>query len=232
MHPYSTDTDREMLLVYLGAITVVITILANPILNTVVEPFIRSHIPVDLGVSLTGSIFIMTFGITITIIFTGYNGFIWRYLSNWTEIEKIPDLGGIWIRVPSDNSPVEILSLETTDLSEGGPKMVIAQNWTDMEIGYVVDDDEYWRSDTAAVLVNKSPHPELVCTYQSESLNERESGTDRGTLRVRYIENDDYTRLIGRRYTESGSKDEKIEFIRKKSFSIPIEIQYESNGSS
>jgi hypothetical protein len=110
--------------------------------------------------------------------------------------------------------------------------MVIAQNWTEMEIGYVVDDDEYWRSDTAAVLADKSPHPELVCTYQSEYLTENKSGTDRGTLRVRLIRGEDYNRLIGRRYTESGSKDEKVEFVRKKTFSMPIKLQDDSTGSS
>jgi hypothetical protein len=113
MHPYSTDTDREILLTYLGAVSVVVTLVSNPILNTVVEPFIRSHIPVDFGVSLTGGIFLMTFGIVITIIFSGYDGFIWRYLSNWTEIEEIPDLGGIWIRVPSNALGKEIVDGES-----------------------------------------------------------------------------------------------------------------------
>lgn len=71
------------------------------------------------------------------------------------------------------------------------------------------------------ILTDDAPDPELIFTYQSESLSEAPTDATRGTVRLRYIDRDGSDRLVGYHYTDASNTRERLEFVRRTNPLIP-----------
>jgi hypothetical protein len=203
--------------------------IANQFINGTIEPIILSILPGILGEALVSNSFFITAMITFSIVFTVYDGFLWRVFSDYLRGESVPNLQGIWIQVPADEDAESIRKRTVTQIEEGEynhPLLVISQNWTEMELGYLNPTEAYWRSDSAMIRVEDAPHPELICTFQYEQLDDslEMERLDRGTLRLRHVKEGD-RRLIGHAYTESGKQQRGLTFVRAEKRWIPPTIR-------
>jgi hypothetical protein len=161
------------------------------------------------------------------IIFPAYNGFARRFISDWSSFEATPNLQGYWIRVPPGTTAQEVPEPQREPdgslvLLESHAQLLIGQTWTEMEAGYVDLDSEYRRSDSSMIVTDDAPDPELIWTYQRESLSETPSQASRGTVRLRYLDRDGPDRLVGCYYTDGTGTREKLEFVRRTNPVIPL----------
>jgi hypothetical protein len=216
MHQYSTDTERKAWVLYLGGLAAGITWLVNDPVITVVKPLISPHLSPSLAQGLNQNITIVTFGFVGVTLYTLYDAYLWGFVARYSPFAEMPNLQGVWVRISDENGISEVVpdELEDEPASDDPPSLTIGHTWSQWEFGYL-DEEEYWTSDSGAMNVRKGPHPEIICTYTSEPLSDSDSESDRGTIRLRYVQKGENEWLVGRRYSESGEKNGKMVFLRR-----------------
>lgn len=219
MHQYATDSNRINTLLYIGLMAGLLAWIVDPIVNKLILPWLLQALPDFLGNSLDDARIIVTAAMIVGITFPLYNGFLWRFFANQGRLSSLPNLQGYWVQVPPGTSATAAPSPETTGdgrtrFLEEYSQLIINQTWTQIAIGYVDLDEEYWQSETATLLVDEGPEPELVCTFEATSLAEPPEGFKKGTVRVRHLDSESPERLVGYRYDEDGSGLEKLAFVR------------------
>ncbi|WP_248515000.1 hypothetical protein [Salinarchaeum laminariae] len=228
MHPYSSDTERRILIALMGFLALGIAGAADRALREFLEARVIPVLPELLGNAVeTNSVFI-TAMISFSLIYTIYDNLLWRLLSDYLFMEEIPNIQGEWLLVPAEEDAFEYLQLQKDAQSNDIPKMIIGQNWSTIEFGFFDPGSSYWKSDSAMVRTGDAPDPEVICTFQYEPFgdNSEDDSPDRGTLRLRYID-DGIDRLVGNSYTENGDRKRGLEFVRVKKGHLPWTFELE-----
>lgn len=234
MHEYATDVERRVLMGVMGIAALALAIAGNRVINLFIQSYLFPILPNSVSDAILDSSLFVTAMLAFTVVFIIYNGFMWRFVTRFGKGESTPDLQGTWLRVPEDES-ITSLQEQIPEIRKNGglfdqPQLVIGQTWTDIELGYYNPDTSYWRSDSAMIRTLDAPHPELICTYQYEPLNNNSNKItfDRGTLRLRLLPGDP-PRLIGTAYADSGHTERGIQFVRVEKSFLPRTIDVDDD---
>jgi len=189
MHQYSTDVTRWRVIAGIGAVSLFLTIVFNPAIEQLVPDALSN------GASLT----VLTIA---GVIFYGYKYLLWFPVGRLFD-GRVPNINGEWIL---EEDSADILSIGTQE-EEVKERLLIDQDWTEMQVDYLNEQGVYLRSDSGKVSTSGSNNPELVLTCAGEvpSPEMEEYQKVEGTFRLRLVRTSDGEQLIGRYYSNLGN---------------------------
>ncbi len=198
VHHYSTDQARWRVLVGIGAIALAVTTLVNPIFRSILPQTLQGTGSTLTVLSVAGFLYFI------------YRRIAWRVLGRIFGNE-IPNLNGEW--VAERELPARVNNKKSL-LQSGASKLVIDQEWNNIQLDYFDTEGFYIRSDSAKVSTTGANNPELLFTYTGEiDVGEStEIEPVSGTFRLRYFDSEEPT-LSGYHYSDNSTSRQAVSFI-------------------
>lgn len=190
MHQYATDVKRWRTIAGIGAVSLILTFIINPLIVQFLPETLASS-----GISLTV--------ITLSgVIYYGYKYILWLPVG-WFFDSQVPNINGEWTLIEDSAG---ILSSNSGD-SDIQQRLVIDQNWMEMQADYSNNQGVYLQSDSGKISTSDANNPELILTCVGESPSpdgENYKKVD-GTFRLRLVHTSDTEKLVGRYYSKSAA---------------------------
>jgi hypothetical protein len=196
MHQYSTDITRWQIIAAIGAVSLVLTIVVNPVL----ERFLPSG-PVGRNAP---SLTVLTI---TTVLYQFYRRVLWLPVGRFLDTQ-VPNLNGQWVLTEDTGGTLS----KTADQDS---KLLIKQDWTKIQIDYFDQYKVYLRSNSAKVSTLGPNNPEITFTCEGEIPEEdgQNYKNIEGTFRLRFVRAEGEERLVGRYYDNlDGSSSSMVEF--------------------